>query len=82
MALSHGVRPSLDGALVVVATETVTMAMAATATREVALPRRGDAMPKKRGCTRPTTLAPAQPLNGSPAALRRGQLRTRCVAPW
>jgi len=39
MVLSHGLRPSLHGALVVVATETV-----ATVTREVTLPRRGNAM--------------------------------------
>ena len=30
------------------------------------------AMSKNRGWTRPTTPAPAQSLNGSPAALRRG----------
>ena len=48
ISLFHGLRPSLHGALVVVATETVAMAMvgaAATAMREVALPRRDDAMP-------------------------------------
>ena len=41
MALSRGLRPSLRGALMVVATEGMAMAIA---TREVALPRRGDKM--------------------------------------
>ena len=41
MALSCGLRPSLRGALIVVATEGVAMAMA---TQEVALPRWGDKM--------------------------------------
>ena len=51
MALSRGLRPSLRGTLMVVATEAMAMAMAmaitvaaATATREVALPRWGDEM--------------------------------------
>jgi len=48
MALSYGLHPSLHGALVVVATETVATAMAAMAAiamQEVTLPRQGDAMP-------------------------------------
>jgi len=49
MSLSCGLRPSLHGALVVVATVAMATAMAiaaaaVSATREVALPRRGGAM--------------------------------------
>jgi len=46
MAPSCGLHPSLHGALVVVATEAIAIAITAavTATREVALPRRGNVM--------------------------------------
>jgi len=49
MALSRRLRLSLHGALVVVATEIMAMAITvvAIATQEVALPRQGNAMLKK-----------------------------------
>lgn len=60
-----GLRPLLRGALVLVATVTMAKmgkATTAAATREVVLPRRGNAMAicAKQGCMRPKTLAQAQ----------------------
>jgi len=88
MSPSRRLRQSLPGAWVVVATvamATMVMAItaaAATAMRDVALPRRGDATvvcdARKRWYAWLMTLAPAQPLNISSAlGLRAGRIERR-----
>ena len=74
--------------MVMVATETMAMAAAAAviAMREVALPRRGDAMPlcdaKKARVYASDNAGAGATTEWLAAALRRGANETRCVAPW